>query len=55
MAIAEQDYDDLGEIESVDVLDRLLFSSTRIFHCPKCSELIVLWKGSSEAEFYRKN
>lgn len=54
MAIAERDYDDLGEIESVDVLDQLLFSSTRIFQCPACSQLIILWKGSSEAEFYKR-
>lgn len=55
LPVSEQDYDDLGEIESVEPLDRLLFSSTRVDQCQKCSELIVLWKDSNEAQFFRKH
>ena len=55
LAISEQDYDDLGNIESVDTLDRLLFSSTKIYQCEKCSELIVFWKRGGEPEFFKKH
>ena len=55
LAVSEQDYDDLGDIENVNVLDRVLFASTKIYQCPKCSELIVLWKGGTAPEFFKKN
>ena len=55
LAVSEQDYDDLGEIEDVNTLDRLLFSSTKIYQCEKCAELIVIWKGAHQPEFFRKN
>lgn len=55
LAVSEKDYDDLGLIESVEVLDRLLFSSTRIYQRQKCSELIVLWKDKPDPQFFRPN
>lgn len=55
LAVSEKDYDDLGKVESVDVIDRLLFTSTRFYQCSKCSELIVFWKGTSEPEFFMKH
>jgi len=55
LAVSEQDYDSLGEIEDVNTLDRLLFSSTKLYQCQKCSGLIILWKGTTQAEFYRQN
>jgi len=55
MAISEQDYDDLGKIEDIEVLDRLLFSSTRMYQCKECSEWIVFWNGASEPEYFKKN
>lgn len=55
LAVSEQDYDELGEIEDVTTLDRLLFSSTKIYQCPKCAELIVLWKGQAIPEFFKKH
>jgi len=55
LAISENDYDDLGDLADKTDLDRLLFASTRIFQCPKCSELIILWKDKTEWEFFSKN
>ena len=55
LAISEQDYDDLGSIEDVKILDQLLFTSTRIYKCQKCSGLVVLWKGATQAEFFKKD
>ena len=53
-AVSEKQYDDLGRIETVDVLDRLLFSGTRIYVCRNCSDLIVYWDNKDEPESYRK-
>jgi hypothetical protein len=55
LVVSEQDYDELGEINDVATLDRLLFASTKIYQCQKCNELIVLWKDSKEPEFFRRN
>lgn len=55
LAISEEDYDDLGNVENVEELDRLLFASTKMYQCLKCGELIVTWKGAKEPMFYTKN
>ena len=55
LAISEQDYDGLGTLEAKEPLDRLLFSSTRIYQCSQCEELIVIWKDSKEPQFFSKH
>jgi hypothetical protein len=55
LAVSQQDFDDLGDLESFDRLSQLLFTSTRMYQCAKCSELIVFWKGKTEAEFFKKH
>jgi len=55
LAISENDYDDLEKIDVAAELDKLLFSSTRIYKCSKCGELVVFWKGKAGPEFFKKN
>jgi hypothetical protein len=58
-ALSEVDYDELDDAleanDKLTELERLLFSSTRIYRCSQCSELIVFWKDRNEPEFFKKN
>ena len=35
--------------------DKLKRVATGIYQCQKCAELIVLWKGAPEAQFFRQH
>lgn len=56
-ADSEVDYDELDDALDYKLteLDRLIFSSTRIYRCSRCSELIVFRKDRNEPEFFKKN
>lgn len=50
--VSEVDYDDCRESDDVAILDRLLFASTSLYRCKKCSDLILFDGGNWTLNFF---
>lgn len=50
--ILDDEWDDLGNSPTQDDFSNLFVHSREVFHCEKCSRLIVFWKHDGDPTYY---